>query len=80
MLSFSEIFLHANLPILRDMLEALQPTENVGSKFSEVQSSLFPGNLDHLYGGTYIFLEAIIDEGMHISFHLQQGFLFSFEY
>lgn len=70
MLSFPEIFLHVNLPILRDMLETLQPTEIVGSIFSEIQPSLLPGNLEYLYGGAYIFLEAIIDEGMHISFHL----------
>jgi hypothetical protein len=79
MLTFPEIVLHANLPILRDMLEAFQPTENVGSKFSEIQSSLFPGNLDYFYGGTYIFLEAIIDEGMHISFTFDKV-SFSFEY
>ncbi|XP_078163114.1 fanconi anemia group D2 protein isoform X2 [Carex rostrata] len=69
-LSFPEIFLHVNLPILRDMLETLQPTEIVGSVFSEIQPSLLPGNLEYLYGGAYIFLEAIIDEACSHSYHL----------
>ncbi|KAJ4811357.1 fanconi anemia group D2 protein [Rhynchospora pubera] len=70
MLSFPDIYLQTNLPILREMLESLQPTEDIGLIFSEIQPSRILENLDYLYGGTYIFLETIIDEACSHSYLL----------
>ncbi|KAJ3707216.1 hypothetical protein LUZ61_010921 [Rhynchospora tenuis] len=70
MLSFPDIYLQTNLPILREMLEVLQPTEDVGLIFSEIQPSRILGNLDYLYGGAYMFLEAIIGEACSHSYLL----------
>ncbi|KAH6772470.1 fanconi anemia group D2 protein [Perilla frutescens var. frutescens] len=66
--------------ILSDLLKAFQPTEISDSFFQGMQLIPFPGGLDYLYSGAYIFLGSVFDVAINFSFTLASEVLLTLEF
>ena len=57
MMSIKDVFSETGIPILRELLSALQPTSEPHGSIPTAQ------NIDHLYHGAYSFLEGFLNTG-----------------
>lgn len=63
MMDIRDMFADTSIPVLRDLLESLQPTQRPDDFIFGIHPSPAPGNIDYLYCGAYSFLEGVLNTG-----------------
>ncbi|CAA7406874.1 unnamed protein product [Spirodela intermedia] len=79
MMDIRDLFVYTSIPVLRDLLEALQPTQRSDDFIFGVHPSPAPGNIDYLYCGAYSFLEGVLNTACLNSLNLALEVLITLE-
>lgn len=79
LLGIPDLLNHANMSVLKELLQTFQPTENFDDDISEFRPPLAPSNVDYLYCGAYKMFEAIMDPVYSFSYILASDVLITMQ-